>query len=1422
MLAAVVYPPLLATAPGQVVADTKTYLYLDPGRLLSRALSMWDPHVGLGTVPHQQIGYLWPIGPYYWLCETIGLPDWVAQRLWIGTILVAAGGGVLFLARTWRWRLGAATAAAFVYALSPFVLTLAARISVILLPFAGLPWLLALAVRSLRTKGWRHPALFGLTVATVGSVNATAILLVGLVPVAWILYATWSSERFGMSRAATTIGKIGLVTLLVNLWWIGGLSVQATNGIDVLRYTETAEVVARASTAPEVLRGLGYWFFYGGDRLGPWIEPGVGYTQHLWLLAVTYALPILGLAALGIVRWRHRGFLVLMLVLGTVVAVGAHPWGGPSPIGALIQAFLSADVGLAMRSLPRAVPIVALALALAIGTAVAAAAEQVPRRGALGAVAVVVLAMAAMPALWTGDFVPENLRRDEALPDYWLAAADRLDVDDGTRILEVPGSDFASYRWGNTVDPITPGLLDRPYAARELIPYGSPASADLLGAIDLRMQDKVFDGRGFAALARLLGVGDVVVRNDLQYERYNTPRPRVLWDQLLRAPGFEDAEEFGSKDRNRPIPEAALTDEEYLAVELGFDDPPAVGVLALADPLPMVRLADPDRTVILDGDGAGLVDVADAGLIDGSELIRYAADLTGDPDFAVDDLVGDRALIVTDTNRRRGQRWNSVRHVMGYTEQATGEILADDATDNRLPLFADRPGIQTVARHVGVAVSATAYGNPITFAPEERPVLAADGDPSTAWRVAAFDDAVGERIELTADDPVQVASLTLLQPIEGEINRWITDVEIRFDGRDPLRVALDESSRSAPGQVVAFDERTVTQVSIEILADTAGRRPGYGGLTSVGFAEIDLGGLRAEERIVMPSALLDAAGYRSQRYPLALVQTRLRSIATDLTRDDEERSITREVTLPTERTLSLTGTARLSGRADAAALEGLLGQRGEGLPTVRASSVLDGSLTRLPANVLDGDPRTTWTAAIDLDRTPVLTVDSPTPIAVDRITLLVVDDEDHSVPDTATVRIDGALVADAPLELGPRDATGLRSATVAFPTAIGSELRVELGGADLATTIDWNSNRPEALPMSVAELDVAGLRVPRPAAAFDTGCRHDLLDVDGTPYPIRITGTADDAIAGRPLQIEPCVAPATLAGGTHVFHTAEGRTTGLDVDQLVWCSAAGGAGCAPGATAGTPAPLLAGGTSVAGPTIEVVGGDDATIEVHVEGATAGEPLWLVIGQSFNSGWQLVDPGFETDEVVRVNGYANGFLLQPDAASFDLTVRFAPQNRVDVLLLLSVIGLVAAIGMIVVSPKERGPAPIPLIEPMRRLRATTWEGALPTKRIAVLTGIAAGVAAGALIVPVAGPVVGIVTGFAVRRETWRPVFTLVPAALLGICALYLIGLQFRNQIEPGLHWPEDSGRLHPYGLLAVVLLGIDVAIEQLWWRRSEYR
>lgn len=43
-LAAIANVTCLLSAPGRVSVDTKLYLFLDPGRLLSNAAYLWDPN----------------------------------------------------------------------------------------------------------------------------------------------------------------------------------------------------------------------------------------------------------------------------------------------------------------------------------------------------------------------------------------------------------------------------------------------------------------------------------------------------------------------------------------------------------------------------------------------------------------------------------------------------------------------------------------------------------------------------------------------------------------------------------------------------------------------------------------------------------------------------------------------------------------------------------------------------------------------------------------------------------------------------------------------------------------------------------------------------------------------------------------------------------------------------------------------------------------------------------------------------------------------------------------------------------------------------------------------------------------------------------------------------------------------------------
>jgi len=1368
---------------------------------MSRAWALWDPNIGLGTVTHQNIGFLFPIGPFYWLAETAGLPDWVAQRLWLGSILLAAGLGTLALARHLGLSVLGAAGAAFVYMLSPYTLAYAARISVILLPWAALPWMILLAARSAERGGWRDPARFAIVVALVGGVNATALILAGLGPVAWLI-ASVRSGRITADAALRAAARIGVLTVGISLWWLGALAVQGQYGIPILRYSETAQTVASASLANEVWRGLGYWFLYGEDRLGPWIEPGAAYTQRLWLIALTYALPVVALAVLGVLRWSSRLAIGTLAVLGLVVAVGAHPWESPSPLGWVFRALLQTDAGLAFRSLPRAAPLLVLAVALTLGAGVTALAAARDRRAPIAGVAVIVVALLVQIPLFTGGMVDSNLQRPEDIPEHWYAAAAHLDGrGTDTRVLEIPGSDFASYRWGNTVDPISSGMMDRPVAYRELIPYGSPAAADLLIALDRRMQEGTFEPSSLAPVARLLGAGDVLYRADLQFERFRTPRPRWFGPLLDAAPGLGAPVDFGVGIPNEPVPEVPMLDDLELALDPAVPTPPAVRAYPVDDPVPILRRHGADGPVVLAGDGDGVVDAAAAGIIDGSGLVVYSSSVTTEPELLDGLLADDAVLVLTDTNRRRGHRWNTVRENRGFTEAADHVALRADPTDNRLEIV---PGARDDARTVtadqnGVRVRATSYGNSISFTPEYRAPNALDGDIRTAWRTAAGRGAEGERLRIEVDDRAEATSMRLVQAFDGA-NRWITRVAVRVDDGPATEVDLDGRSHRPPGQVVPLPPGGFEQLEIEILATD---QPGALGASEVGFAEVAIDGVVADEAVLLPRDLLDAVGDRAIDHDLAVVLTRLRVHPAEAVRRDEEITLDRLVELPQGREFHIDGVVRLNGSADDTVIDRLLGRPGadEGGITARSSRRLFGDLTATASAAIDGDPTTWWSPAFLDPRGDWIEIEVPEETTIDRLDLRLVADGRHSVP--TRIRIESGdeqrLVDIAPIaDLPEPDATVLQ--TVDVEPITGRTFRFVIDDVREVTTIDWFGRQPVATPVGIAELGIPGVQVaPRPSR-IDTGCRDDLVQLDGRPLPARITGSTDEALSLGTLDVDPCAGPATvrLDAGTSRITATPGLTTGIDVDRLVLTSTAGG-GAAP--------VVAAGGTEPIELTV------DGRVRVEATVPPAAEPTWVVLGQSASAGWRATLDGDDLGPALLADGFASAWRIPASTSPGDLVIEWRPQRIVTAGLIGSALAAVVVLGLAVAAPvpapRAGGHTRVP------RIDAAAFAGpagypASPRRRRRVAVAVVT------LALVIGGPLVALATAVivvvAIRARRGRAVLALAPATALGLAGAYVLAVQLRYAIEPGFTWPSWFERAHPLGLLAgstlVALLALD--------------
>jgi arabinofuranan 3-O-arabinosyltransferase len=1399
------YVPVLLTAPGKIEADTKSYLYLDAGRFLRGAGSMWDPHIGLGTVSHQTLGYLFPVGPFYWLLQDVaGLPSWVAQRLWLGTLVCAAGFGLRYLLRTFGIA-GPGTAAGMtVYAFTPYVLQYSSRLSVLLGPWAALPWLIAFVVRALRQGGWRYAAMFAIAIQLVSSINATAMIFALVGPILWFPYSWLVLREQSWRPTFVTAAKVGGLTVLTSLWWMSGLMVQSRYGLNILRFTESIETVSATAYPYEVLRGLGYWFFYGRDNTGLWNDALVEYSQAPERVLLSFMIPTLAVAAAALLRWRYRGYFILLVVVGVAIAVAAAPYDDPSPVGAVFKSFaLSSTAGFALRSTARAAPLVVVGFAVVIACGVNALHAHFrhrPRIGITVAAGVAVLAVVNSAGVMSGRYYSDYLLRDEQIPQYWEDALADLDAaGQETRVLALPGADFAAYRWGNTIDPIEPGLMDRHYVARELVPWGSEAAANLLQALDRRVQEGALEPDAVAPIARLMGVGDVLLRMDLETDRFALIPAVALWKTFTDEPpaGLGPPTSYGEK-----IPGRLQFPEVQSPARPVEPDPAPVAVLPVEDPVPIVRARSGADPLVVAGDGEGLVDLAAAGLLDGSRAVLYAATVVEDPEL-LRSLPDGATLVLTDSHRKRGLRWSRMRDNYGYTEQAGEEPLADNPLDQRLDVF---PGAGDDSRTVtvleGVAnLQATGYGTELFgFNPSERPAAAFDGDDLTGWRVAGARDLDDERLLVELAEPVTTDHIEVSQPQGAPRSRYITRIAMTFDGTDTVVRSLGPESRRADGQRVEFPRRTFRTLEIRI----AGVRQ-YRGLAlvtrnAIGFNEIRIVDeapgatpVRVREVTRLPTDLLGALGDASLDHPLAIVLSR------DTTMDTQ--AMHRRFTVPGTRTFGVEGTVQLSSLASGDAIDRALGLPGatQGGLTARSTSRIPDPLGRA-SQALDGDSSTAWNAWPGSRPLPRLRLELPAPVTVDRLDLEVVVDGRHSTP--RRLEIESASgetrTVDLP-DLNPRRNRGTVRVPVDFEPMRSRAFTVTVRGWEQLKRSDI------VMPIAIAELGIPGVRrAPVPEHVPDT-CRSDLLEIDGRPFPVRIVGTTAAALAG-PVPFEPCGTESTVTfdAGDHDVRSLRNPVsrTGFDVTRIALVSGAGGA----------PATLAAldARDGIEEPRVEVMEESRTSMRLRVDGAT--EPFWLVLGQSNNAGWQASVDGGPRRPSTLVDGFANGWLVEPgDGAPLEISVVWAPQRGVRTAVVVSAVTAILCVALLGASRRRR----VAVHPAGARPAVLDWRltpAIVPAGRgHAALVAAGGAIVAGALVDPLLGLVVGAVTFAAARHRVAHAALRWFPPVVMAAIALGITAEQFFENYPPRFDWPAFFSWARVPAWLVVVLLGVSAVL-----------
>jgi len=1454
-LAVIAFVPMVAAQPGVVTDDTKTYLYLDPGRYVRQAVSVWDPHVGLGTVTHENIGYLLPMGPFYWAMAELHVPLWVAQRLWMGCLLYAAGAGALYLCRVLGLSGAGRYVAALAYMFTPYVLQYSGRISVILMPWAGLPWMLAFVVLALRKGGWRYPALFALVVALVSGINASSILYVGIAPALWLPYAVLVARESTWRKAWGVAWKVAGLTFLVSVWWAVGLQIEAAYGVNVLKYTETVPATSGASLASEILRGLGYWYFYGTDRVGPWTQTSVQYTQSIALILWSFSVPVLAVLAAFVARWRYRSYFILMTVVGMVLAVGPNPYEHPSSVGSVIKKIMvDTTAGLAMRSTDRASPVVILCLAMFLGAGVSALYLRVRAVGLVVGAGVVVAVAGATSPLWTGQILANGFNQPAKPPAYVRAAAKALDsAHPGTRLYAMPGNNFAAYRWGDTIDTVYPGLMTRPFVTHEQQIMGSLPTADVLEAVDGPLQDGVMDWRAMAPMASLLDAGDVLVQYDQAYERYDTPNPQTLAAELATTPpGLSDPVSYGSPRPNVPL--LPHFDEGSLALPADTGWTPPLVSYTVASPRPIVRTESTATPLVVDGDANGVVAAASVGLLAGNPTILYAGTLDTNHTLRHQTLTKPASLVVTDTNRKQGYRWNSLNENTGYTETAAQGPDTSDPSDAPLDLFPGAPAdAQTTTVLAGVSsVTASSYGSSITYLPEDRPAAALDGNTQTAWLTNSFVGQLGQWWQVVLDAPRTEDRLLLVQPQTGDPDRHITQVTLTFDGGHPVTIPLSPASRTAAGQVVTFPSRTFTTLRITVSGVVVDDPTSpVGSRSSVGFAEVGIPGVSVDETVAMPEDLLRATGAASLDDRLTLLMTRERASGTP-PRSDVEHSLQRTFWLPTARTFSLTGQARISPLVPDDEIDRLVGRPGSDYTGTVAYSQgrLPNDLRANAIATLDADPSTVWEPGFGAAHQTGewLQYHFRQPVSFDHVDLQVVADGRHSVPTQVTVAADsGSATVPLPPLADSQVAGAVVDVTVPLPTTLhGRSVRLTFDTVRMENTLDYYSQTPIAMPIGIATVGIPGAPAAAPVPAdVPTGCRADLLTVDGNPIWVQVTGSTTDALDRKPLTIGLCGPDAgglTLGPGDHTLRSALGQNVGYDVDQLAFDSAPGGGAMALSAPTTLAAPPVA-----ASPVGTVDSQTATAVHVTVDGvstAAGATPFDLVLGESINKGWTAtVGGGPGLGKPVLIDAFANGWRIDPAAVApyvhdgkLTVSLVWAPQKTVDWALIVSGVSIVACLvlalwplgrrrrrrhahaatsagDVAVVDVPGGGDATAYTLDTRPRLQLPfTSEGPRASVLVAVVTAVLAGGVAAAVATPRAGVAVGAATLVVLLVPRLRFLLAMAAVGCVAAAGIYVAVHQGQTLSPDNGAWPQSFGVASQWAWAGVVFLGADGAVD----------
>jgi arabinofuranan 3-O-arabinosyltransferase len=1220
--AAVITVQALRNAPTSYVGDNRFELYWGPGSLLTRLTSLWDASRGIGR-PRADFA------PVSTACiaamRSLGLSPAVAEHLWHGTLLLLAGVGVVAVLRELRPQLATEhVLAGLLYMFNPYSALFLVP-SALYMNYALAPWIIFAGIRGHQGQDrWRSAAVVALAVFASGAADVPGLIYICVLLIPVAAYFIVVERTITVRSSAAWFVRAGVLCLLVSPATVEFLFVGSASLATRLYSTESASAVNLSSSWTESWRGLGFWVAY--LRLGRGLlRPQNGaFFASVGVIFATFAAPIGSLVSLWLSRWRARLLMATFVIVSLVLMVGIFPPTSPSPYGSLLDRAYDVFPSLtALRTTYKAGAglMIGTSCLCAVGLVVFVRAVQVRARAIAISLAVIAFLVASFP-FWTGDlYSPDN--RMDALPAYWKTALEYLNNQpDESRVLIIPGASNARYRWGSPGDDIFDGLLDRPHVVSTPLPFSNPEAANLLNALDSALVDERYSPGMLAPIARRLGIGTIVIRNDLDWATLQTPRPSD-YATLRSDPDLIHTTSFGHPGDNVTDP---ADKSAPAAAERSL---PPVEIYRLDGVTDTVRSLAPQTPVLLAGDGDGWLQLARAGYLRGDRPVQYTAD-SSPADLST--LLGKGSqLVITDSNRRRATVVSGVAFSRSHT-LAAGETLGRPLAN----LF-DRENTDTIATYPdATTITSTSTTNTLVgFEPWFRPSLAFDGDEGTAWVTGSFQNPTGRSVRIDFAHPVTVSSIEVVAAQLPGPGRNVTAASLHFSDKTSVPVDL-----SSGRQIATFATRTTRWLEVSIDAVSG---PGF---RPVGFSEVRVPGVDTREILQVPSDVFLA----SDASPQLASALQSAPVAYLFDRDrgqqprDTETSLHRSFRVVGQRTFRVSGTIEAGTATTDAEIDALVGAPVGAI----GSSRFRGDLSGWGGNAVDGDPTTGWKVSAKLGET--LTVRLPKRRITD-ITITERVTADRSIASALTVIAGDSSVVVHPPPLPACSANATSGCTVTIPVSLNpvdtSSVSIRIDGV---TPRAGDGLEPAPVELTEVEVGPIGLATDRTGPKVRP-CTGDLLSLDGQKFGVALHDdrAVADLLAGRPANVSEC-GDASLTSGLH--HIDTGPLVLVDDLQLA-----------------TAPPAAAAPSS---PTTNVLSRTPTHIRVEV--ATPADGAVLVNGQSFGKGWEASANGASLGPPTPVDTQ-NGWRL-PGSGRVIVDIDYGPQRsyKVGLTVTLAAVGL----------------------------------------------------------------------------------------------------------------------------------------------------